>query len=139
MARVMGLDVGGARVGVAISDPSLRLATPVETVAARPESVCMARIATLCAEYGVDRIVVGIPLELSGREGHAVRRTRRFVDALMRAVTAQIVEHDERLTSAQAERVLIEGGMRRADRKDVIDQAAAVLILQSWLDMSGRI
>lgn len=138
MARVMGLDVGGARVGVAISDPSLRLATPVETVAARPESACMARIAALCEQYGVDRIVVGIPLELSGREGHAVRRTRRFVDALAAVVPAQIVEHDERLTSAQAERVLIEGGMRRADRRDVIDQAAAVLILQSWLDMTAR-
>jgi len=132
--RILGLDIGGARIGVAVSDPSHRIATPVETVAAMPQPTALRRIGELCAQHDVATIVVGMPLELTGREGHAVRRTRRFVDALAATVTIPIVEHDERLSSAQAERVLIQGGMRRAARRDVIDQAAAVLILQSWLD-----
>lgn len=135
---MIGLDIGGARIGVAVSDPSRRLATPVETVPAANVGAAVARIGALCAAHGVGEIVVGLPVEMTGREGHAVRRTRRFTAALSMAVAMPIHEWDERLTSSAAERSLIESGVSRRDRKEVVDQAAAVLILQGWLDNAGR-
>lgn len=136
--RVIGLDIGQKRIGVARSDASGRLATPVETVMAPTPAAAAARIATLAAECGAQGVVVGLPVELSGKEGHAVRRTRRFVEVLQRVLPLEVFEWDERLTSAAAERSLIESGVSRRERKDVVDQAAAVLILQGWLDSRAQ-
>jgi putative Holliday junction resolvase len=132
--RILALDIGTLRIGVAISDPDGRIATPVETVAGQPPAKACARIAELARTLEATRIVVGLPVELSGREGQAVRRTRRFTTQLATVCALPVDEWDERLSSAQAERSLIASDVSRAGRKQVIDQVAAVLILQSWLD-----
>ena len=125
------------RIGVAVSDPSGRIATPVETVEAHPRSAAIKRIVELVASTGAERVVVGLPLTLDGTEGQTVRRTRQFVAGVAERVPVPIVEWDERMTSLAAERSLLESGVRRQRRREVIDQVAATLILQSWLD-AGR-
>jgi len=137
--RTLALDIGAARIGVAVTDPTGRIATPVETVAARPPKDAAARIATLVDELGVGCVVVGWPVNLDGSAGHAVRRTQRFVDRLEAVLDVEIERWDERMTTAVAERALLEGDVRRKNRKQVIDQVAATLILQSWMQArAGR-
>ena len=130
----LALDIGTRRIGVAVSCAQERMAFPLETVAALPRSAAVARITRLAQEREVRVVVVGLPLDLRGREGGAVRRTRAFCAALADALETPIAEWDERLSSAAAERALLEGDMRRSRRKEVVDQVAATLILQSWLD-----
>ena len=131
---VLALDIGSVRIGVATAN-ELRIATPLETIDARPRRAALERIRQLVDERRVVTIVVGLPLQLDGTEGVAVRKTRRLVDALREvAPDVEIAEWDERLTSVAAESSLIESGVRRKARKKVIDQVAAVLILQGYLD-----
>lgn len=132
--RILALDIGTVRIGTAISDPEGRMAFPLETVPARPEVAAIERIRCLVREREVTGIVAGLPLDLEGREGAAVRRTRRFLGALGARVTVPIEEWDERLSSAAAEQSLVDAGVRRARRREVVDQVAATLFLQSWLD-----
>ena len=96
------------------------------------------RIAQLCTELGVERIVAGVPFELSGREGKMVRLVRAVLDQVAEATGLPVEEVDERLTSRQVERTLLEADMSRARRKQVIDKLAAALILQGWLDSRGH-
>ncbi|MFT5992331.1 MAG: putative Holliday junction resolvase [Flavobacteriales bacterium] len=111
------------------------IATPVETVDARPRPSAIARICALIEENAITQLVYGLPLELSGNEGQAVRRVRVFQKAVSEACDLPFAEWDERMSSVAAERSLIESGVRRAGRKKVIDQVAATLILQGWLDL----
>lgn len=134
MTRVLAIDVGAVRIGLAISDPDARIATPLETVAGRPRGAAIARIVELLVARDIRQIVVGLPLDLDGREGQAVRRVRTFVDALREHTELPIEEWDERFTSVAAERSLVEADVRRAKRKTVIDQVAATLLLQGYLD-----
>jgi putative holliday junction resolvase len=136
--RIIGLDTGTRRIGVALSDTSGRLASPVETVAGADVKAACQRIAQLVSENSAVAIVVGLPVDMSGKEGPAVRRTRNFTRVLEQAVQVPILEWDERLSSAQAERSLLANDLRRDRRKEVLDQAAAVLILQAWLDSPAR-
>jgi putative Holliday junction resolvase len=131
--RAMALDIGTARIGVAVSDPTRRIAQPRETVDARPPDRAAAAIAALVAELGVSDVIVGLPVEFDGREGHAVRRTRRFVEHLRAVCDVAIHELDERLTTAEAERGLIAAGVDVRRRKEVRDQSAAALLLAAWL------
>lgn len=103
-------------------------------MAAHPRSQAILRIVALVRETGAERIVVGLPLTLDGVEGQAVRRTRAFVAGVEERVDVPVVEWDERLTSVAAERSLIEADVRRDKRKQVIDQVAATMILQGYLD-----
>jgi putative holliday junction resolvase len=134
VTRVLAIDVGAVRIGLAISDPDARIATPLETVAGRPRAAAIARIVELLVARDIRQIVVGLPLDLDGREGQAVRRVRTFVDALREHTALPIEEWDERFTSVAAERSLVEADVRRAKRKTVIDQVAATLLLQGYLD-----
>lgn len=134
MSRVLAIDVGAVRIGLAISDPDARIATPLETVAGRPRAAAIARIVEVLKSREIARIVVGLPLDLDGREGQAVRRVRTFLDALRAHTSLPIDEWDERFTSVAAERSLVEADVRRAKRKTVIDQVAATLLLQGYLD-----
>lgn len=134
--RALCLDVGSKRIGVAVSDPTGRIATPVETVEAHPRSAAIKRIVALATDYEVDTLVYGLPLTLDGTEGGAVRRTRAFVRGIRERLPVTFVEWDERLTSVAAERALIEADVRRKQRKAVIDQVAATMILQGYLDAS---
>jgi putative Holliday junction resolvase len=100
-------------------------------------------IQTLVAEHGITDVVIGMPYELSGKVGHRARRVQEFISALTSALglaypAMKFHEQDERFTTAEAERVLIDADMSRAKRKDVIDQQAAALILQAWLDLHQR-
>ena len=129
----LGLDIGDARVGVAVSDRYGMLATPVETVRRGPGD--LDRIAAIAAEYEAVEIVVGLPRSLSGREGPAAARIRAVASELagrVAGIPLRLV--DERFTTVTAERVLREQGRKGQKRRAVVDQAAAVVILQHALD-----
>ena len=129
----LGIDPGDARIGVARSDPSGMLATPVETVPRGAGD--LDRIATLLAEEEAVEVVVGLPRSLSGGEGPAAAKVREFAVALARRVDPVPVRLcDERLTTVTAESMLRERGKKGAKRRAVVDQAAAVVILQNALD-----
>ena len=132
----LGVDVGSVRVGVAISDPYGILATPVSTVARDiGGGADLAEIAALVTERGVVEVVVGLPRTLKGTDGAAVAAARLFGDALAdRIAPVPLVYADERLTTVTAHRRLAERGVRSKDRRAVVDQVAAVQILQSRLD-----
>jgi putative Holliday junction resolvase len=135
--RVMGLDVGGKRIGVAVSDELGLIATPVGFVTrgARDRD----ELRKLVARWGVARLVVGLPTGLSGREGPQAAEVRAFADALAADLGLPLAYWDERLTTAIAERALIESGRRRERRKEQIDAVAAAVMLQSYLDAeAGR-
>ena len=129
----LGIDPGDARIGVARSDPSGFLATPVETV--RRGSGDLRRIARIVADEEAVEVVVGLPRSLSGGEGPAAAKAREFAARLARAVAPVPVRLcDERLTTVSAEAMLRDRGRKGSKRREVVDQAAAVLILQHALD-----
>ena len=138
--RRLGIDVGEVRIGVAVCDRDGLLATPVETVRAGEGD--LARIAALAGEYEAVEAVVGLPRSLSGAEGHAAAKARSFADRLARTIRPIPVRLvDERLTTVTATRGLRESGVRGRKSRAVVDQAAAVVILQNALDaerVSGR-
>ena len=135
---MIGLDYGSRTVGVAVSDPLHITAQPVETIWRKQENhlrKTLQRIEELVKEYGADTIVVGCPMNMNGTAGERVVKTQEFCDALMRRLPeVKVLLRDERLTTSQAEKVLMEGGVRREDRKEHLDSMAAVLILQNYLD-----
>lgn len=134
MARIMGLDVGTKTIGVAVSDGLEMLAHPVCTLSRRGVKKDVEMLLPLMGEHDVSTLIVGLPLELDGTEERSARLARQ-IGAEARARTGVPVYYvDERFTSVDAERQLIEVHMRREQRKAVIDQQAAVLILQSFLD-----
>jgi putative Holliday junction resolvase len=131
--RVLGLDLGSARIGVAISDPERRVAVPLGTVrTGAPEDV--RTVAALVREHDVAEVVVGHPVGLSGRPGEAARHAERFAEALRGLLPVPVVLHDERLTTVEAERRLAGPGVRGRARRERVDEAAATVILQSYLD-----
>jgi putative holliday junction resolvase len=132
--RHLGLDVGERRIGVALSDASGRLATPLTTIGAVPQAQAIARIAALCAEHEVVAVVIGLPLTMRGEVGPQAETVRRFGAALAAGVALPIDYFDERLTSAAAEQLLREMGVKPEKRKLQIDQVAASIILQDYLD-----
>jgi putative Holliday junction resolvase len=131
--RILGVDVGSVRVGLALSDPLGITAQPLEVINRRKQDPWQ-RIAELVEEHTVERVVVGLPLRLEGEEGPAVVAVREFIDKLSARIEVPIDTWDERLSTAQAERAMIEGGVRRNKRRQSIDRIAAALILQSYLD-----
>ena len=134
--RVLALDVGERRIGVAVSDPMGWTAQGVETIFTRGTEKDVARIGELLRQYDTDRLVVGLPRSLSGATGPQAERIMAFAGHLT-ANGWQVRYQDERLTTAQAHRTLIEGDVKRADRKQVVDKLAATYILQSFLDAGG--
>jgi len=136
MQRILALDVGEKRIGVAVSDPMGWTAQGVETIFTRGTEKDVERIAELLKEYDTDRLVVGLPRSLSGATGPQAERIMSFVSHLTERGW-QVRYQDERLTTAQAHRTLIEGDVKRAQRKQVVDKLAATYILQSFLDAGG--
>jgi len=128
----LGVDVGTVRIGVAASDPGGTLATPVETL--RRGAGDLARIGLLARERGAVEVVVGLPVSLSGAHGKAAQAAVAFAERLAAEVTVTIRLVDERLSTVDATRTLRESGLGGKRRRAVIDQAAAVIILQSALD-----
>ncbi len=125
--------MGQSRIGVAISDPERRMAVPLGTVrTGAPQDI--KALAAMVKEHDVAAIVVGQPLALSGRKGEAADHAEKFAQALRDFLEIPVFLQDERLTTVQAERRLSEAGMRGRDRRRVVDQTAATLILQAYLD-----
>lgn len=136
--RAMGLDVGTKTVGVAVTDELGLTAQPVTVVRRTNLKADLAELLRLAGDRDVDRFIVGLPLNMDGSEGPRAAATRKFGDALARASTLPIVYQDERLTTVAAERSLLEADVSRGKRREVIDQVAAALILQGWLDAQPR-
>jgi len=132
--RVLGLDYGERRIGVALSDPLGLTAQPHSTLERTSLDADLGVLADLVRRHGVRRVVIGLPLSLKGERGERARAAEGFGRRLARASGVPVEAWDERLTSVQAERALLEADLRRSRRREVIDRAAAVLILQSWLD-----
>ena len=135
--RILGLDFGSKTVGVAVSDGLLLTAQGVETIERKDESklrkTC-ARIEELIAEYEITEIVLGLPKNMNNTEGERVEKTKAFGEMLERRTGLPVHYWDERLTTVAAEQILMESGVRRENRKAVIDKVAAGLILQGYLD-----
>ncbi|HEV2528643.1 MAG TPA: Holliday junction resolvase RuvX [Thermomicrobiales bacterium] len=129
---ILGIDVGGRRIGVAVSDETRLIATPVDFIERGPNDRDQFR--RVIARFGVGRLVAGLPTGMSGREGPQAADVRGYADALAEDLDLPLDYWDERLSTAIAERTLIAGGTRRADRKTRIDAVAAAVILQGYLD-----
>ena len=135
--RIMGLDFGSKTVGVAISDELGLTAQGKEIVRRERENklrqTC-ARIEELIVEYGVERIVMGLPKNMDGSEGERVEKKKEFQEMLERRTGLEVILWDERLTTVAADRYMSEAGIRGAKRKELVDEIAAVFILQGYLD-----
>lgn len=137
--RRIGVDVGAVRVGVALSDPSPMLATPLVTLHRAESGSDLGELAGLVVEHDVVEVVVGMPTTLKGRHGSAAEAARAYGDALAERIDPVPVSYsDERLTTVTASRMLTQRGVRGKKQRAVVDQAAAVEILQAWLDARGN-
>jgi putative holliday junction resolvase len=135
VSRAIALDIGTRRIGVALSDSGGTVATPYEVVPRSGDRARdHARIRTLAEEAGADVVVVGLPLSLDGSLGPAARSILAEADELRAALDLEVVTWDERLTTVEAERSLRVMGVKKGRRRRVVDQVAATVILQSWLD-----
>ena len=135
--RIMGLDFGSKTVGVAVCDPLGITAQTVETITRASENKMrqtLARIEQLIGEYEIERIVLGYPKNMNNTVGERGEKTQEFKVALERRTGLEVILWDERLTTVAAERVLSESGVRRENRKKSVDQIAAAMILQGYLD-----
>jgi putative Holliday junction resolvase len=132
--RILAIDYGSKRMGIAVSDELKLIAQPLEFIPAQPFANFLARLKTLLREKEVELIVVGMPRSLDGSYGPAALQVQDFAAALKGAVTVPIQTWDERLTSAQANRFLLQAKVRRRQRRAKVDQTAAALLLQSYLD-----
>ena len=135
--RVLALDVGEKRIGVALSDPTGIIATPNTTIQRSGEAADIEAVLSLAMEHGVKEIVVGLPLTLAGRVGTQARQVTRFAAALADRASVPVKTLDERYSTVQAERMMREAGGRPSRNKAAVDAAAAAVILQGYLD-SGR-
>jgi putative Holliday junction resolvase len=132
--RIMALDVGGRRIGVALSDTMRVIASPLTTLRAEPRARVLAELAKLIRDYEVVEMVVGLPLTLSGEVGPQAKAVQMFAEELARTITVPVRLFDERLTTVAAERMMLDLGMKPEQRKARIDQLAASIILQDFLD-----
>ena len=132
--RILALDPGTKRIGVAVSDETKTIAQPLEWIPAEPFADFLARLKQLLIEKEIDLVLIGLPRNMDGSYGPAAQKAEAFAAALRAAITVPIKMRDERLTSLQANKMMIQGRVRREKRKDKVDQTAAALLLQSYLD-----
>lgn len=136
--RKMGLDYGEVRIGVAFSDPLSIIANGYETYLRRDLASDLAHFCAIAKEKEVDKIVIGLPINMDGTEGERAKATRTFGEILKEKSGIDVVYIDERLSSVSAERMLIDADVRREDRKKVIDKISAIIILQNYLDKHSK-
>ena len=133
MKKALGIDLGEARVGVAVSDDLGMLAHPLETIAVKTSDV-KKRILALAAERGAQTIIVGMPRNMDGTYGPAATKAKEFIEALRSSTEIKVIGWAERLTTVSAQRSLHEAGKNTKKQRPIIDQVAAQIILQGWLD-----
>ena len=134
MKKIIGLDIGTKRIGIATSDILGILATSYQVYNRRNMYLDTRYMVTLKDKLDADTFVIGLPLKLDGSEGQSVEMVKQFAEELQKLTDAKIIFQDERLSTVSAERILIEGNVRREKRKGVIDAVAATIILQNYLD-----
>jgi len=138
--RILALDHGTKRIGVAVSDEMKMIASPLEYIPAEPFAGFLARLKEIIREKEVELILIGMPRNMDGSYGPAALRVQEFVAVLKDAVAIPIKTLDERLTTVQAQRFLIQGNVRREKRKEKVDKTAAAILLQSYLDnLAGQL
>jgi putative Holliday junction resolvase len=133
--RILALDHGTKRIGVAVSDETKTIAQPLEYIPAEPFGEFLARLKLLLRDKEVDLVLIGQPRNMDGSYGPAAQKVETFVGVLKTAITVPIKMWDERLTSKMANQILIQGNVRRDKRKEKVDKMAAAILLQSYLDM----
>lgn len=136
--RIMGLDVGERRIGIAVSDALGMTSQGVTTLERKSLEEDLRKISELVQEWEVNKFVVGLPRNMNGTYGPSAEKVKEFMDFLTAQVPLEVVYWDERLTTVAAQRTLIAGDMSRKKRKQVVDKIAAVLILQGYLDSTAR-
>ena len=136
--RIIGLDVGEARTGVALTDPLGIIASPFDTIEVKSPRADAEAVKAIAEEQGAIRIVVGVPLNMQGEVGPQAEKVLAFVEVLKEAVGIEVVTIDERFSTAAAERSLRESGVKGKRRKQVVDQVAAQQILQLYLDREAN-
>ena len=137
--RILGLDMGEKRIGLAVSDPLGITAQGLEVWTRRNRQADLDHLLQVARDYQVQLIVVGLPLHMDGRLGAAASGILEFAGSLAESLGIEVIPWDERLTTVAAERMLIQADVSRRRRRQVVDQVAAVLILQSYLDSQGPI
>ena len=131
--RIVGLDIGDSRIGVAVSDPTRLIASPLEVIRSVGWGPDTRRVAEICAQYGTTEVLSGLPLNMNGTEGFQAQKVRNFC-AQLEKLGLKVYYQDERLTTVTAEEALLEADLSREDRRRVVDKVAAAVILQQWLD-----
>ena len=134
MKPILGVDLGEARTGIALSDDLRMLAHPLETIASASVNKVTQRVQEIVLEKQVDCVVVGLPRQMNGILGPAARNAQRFVERLRSLVSCDVVTWDERLSTVAAERALRDAGRKTRDTRGIRDQVAAQIILQGYLD-----
>jgi putative Holliday junction resolvase len=132
--RILGIDHGTKRMGIALSDELQMIAQPLEFIPAEPFADFLKRLKEILRDKQVEQIVIGIPRNMDGSYGPAAMKVQEFVAVLKETIAIPIKMWDERLTSAQANRYLIQADVRRDKRKEKVDKTAAAILLQSYLD-----
>jgi putative holliday junction resolvase len=132
--RILALDHGSKRIGIAVSDETKTIAQPLEYILAGPFALFLERLKKILVEKEIDLILIGQPRNMDGSYGPAAQKVAAFAAVLKTAITVPIKMWDERLTSTMANKVLIQGGVRRNQRKEKVDKMAAAILLQSYLD-----
>ena len=132
--RVMGLDVGDVRIGVAVSDLLMLTAQGIESYTRKNEDETIAHLKKLATDYNVYKVVCGLPINMNGTMGEQAQKTQDFAAKLKESLGCEIVFMDERLTTASATRTLIEADVSRKNRKKYVDKLSAVYILQAFID-----
>jgi putative holliday junction resolvase len=133
--RILALDHGTKRIGVAVSDETQTIAQPLEYIPAEPFADFLVRLKKILAEKEVDLVLIGLPRNMDGSYGPAAHKVETFVSVLRNAIAVPLKTWDERLTSAMANRILIQANVRRDKRKEKVDKMAAAILLQSYLDV----
>ncbi|HVU09113.1 MAG TPA: Holliday junction resolvase RuvX [Verrucomicrobiae bacterium] len=133
--RILALDYGTRRIGVAVSDETKTIAQPLEYIPAEPFADFLARLKKILAEKEIDLILIGLPRNMDGSYGPAAQKVQAFSEELKKEISVPIKMWDERLTSSMANRILIQGNVRRDKRKEKVDKMAAAILLQSYLDV----
>jgi len=138
MERILGIDVGDKRIGIAVTDPLQITAQGVMTLRRKTRDDDLEAFRQLIEKYELKKIVAGLPLNMDGTESAQTRKTQNFCQFIKKRLDVEIIYIDERLTSSWSEKILIEGNVSRKNRKEFIDTLAAQMILQSYMDRASK-
>ncbi|MBK5244697.1 MAG: Holliday junction resolvase RuvX [Eubacteriaceae bacterium] len=138
MERILGIDVGDKRIGIAVTDPLQITAQGVMTYRRKTRDDDLEAFREIIKKYELKKIVAGLPLNMDGTESAQTRKTKNFCQFIKKRLNVEIIYIDERLTSSWSEKILIEGNVSRKKRKEYIDTLAAQMILQSYMDRADR-